>query len=407
MKLVTKSILLLLALGLIFPFVAFSQTATNDKYVVMLSLDAFRWDYSTLTNTPNLDKIAKEGVKAKALIPCYPSKTFPNHYSMATGLHPDHHGIVMNSFYDSTLGYYSMKDRAAVGNGAFYGGEPIWVTAEKQGIISASYFWVGSEAPVKGIHPTYWKPYEQRSSLLSRLDTVIHWLSLPLEQRPRLITWYFHEPDAIAHKLGPTHPKTLAYVQQLDSIIGVFISEIESLPIADKVNILIVSDHGMADISPSQYINLSQYISKDDFEFVTGGNPVYTLQPKKGEEKKVLKRLKSIPNLKVYTRNDIPQRLVYGGNHRVHDIIIEAELGYSIGFSSKTKGYSGGAHGYDNAYPDMHGIFYAKGEAFKKGYEHNAFQNIELYGIICKILGLTPQPTDGDISKVNTLFNNQ
>ena len=118
MKLVTKSILLLLALGLSSPFVAFSQTTTNDKYVVMLSLDAFRWDYSTLTNTPNLDKIAKEGVKAKALIPCYPSKTFPNHYSMATGLHPDHHGIVMNSFYDSTLGYYSMKDRAAVGNGA-------------------------------------------------------------------------------------------------------------------------------------------------------------------------------------------------------------------------------------------------------------------------------------------------
>ncbi|MHC1704457.1 MAG: ectonucleotide pyrophosphatase/phosphodiesterase [Tenuifilaceae bacterium] len=372
-------------------------TKQPDNYVVMLSLDAFRWDYSTLYNTPNLNKIAKEGVQAKALIPCYPTKTFPNHYSMATGLYPDNHGIVNNSFFDSDLGFYSIGDRQSVEYPDFYGGEPIWITAEKQGVISASFYWVGSEAQIKGIQPTYWKKYKQKVPFEERIDTVIHWLTLPVEVRPRLITWYFHEPDAIGHKQGPNSPQTKAMVERIDSLLGIFIKKVKALPHASKINIIIVSDHGMASISPDKVINLSDYLNKDWFDIISGGNPVYSLQPKEKFYQEALTSLKKIPNLKVWVRDSIPQRYHYGKNPRICDILVEANLGYSISWVGDTERYSGGTHGYDNQYPDMHGIFYAYGPAFKKGYQQPAFMNIQLYPLIAYILGIKPEPVDGKV----------
>ena len=163
-----------------------------DSYVLLISLDGFRWDYPIIYSTPNIDAFGQSGVRAQSLISCYPSKTFPNHYSIATGLHPDHHGIVNNSFYDPELGYYRLGDRKSVENGKFYGGEPIWVTAEKQGVKTASFYWVGSEAPIQGIQPTYWKRYAQKVPFTQRVDTVLKWFTLPVEQRPRLVTFYYH-----------------------------------------------------------------------------------------------------------------------------------------------------------------------------------------------------------------------
>ncbi len=322
-----KKYLLSFWLGLFLFITSIAQEA-KDNYVIMLSLDGFRWDYPTLYNTPNLNKIAQEGVKAKSLIPCYPSKTFPNHYSMATGLHPDNHGIVNNSFYDPDLGFYSIGDRQSVEFPDFYFGEPIWITAEKQGVKSASFYWVGSETQIKGMQPTYWKKYNQRVPLAYRIDTVIHWLNLPIEQRPRLITFYYHEPDWTSHDFGPESPQTKASVERIDSLLGIFIGKVKALPIASKVNVIIVSDHGMAKIN--KFINLSEFVKKEWFDVISGGNPVYSLQPKVQYYGEALATLKKIKNIKVWERDSIPLRYHYGKNKRVCDILVEADLGYGI-----------------------------------------------------------------------------
>jgi len=392
---------LALCLGYISPsFAQETSTQQPDNYVVILSLDAFRWDYSTIYNTPNLNKIAKEGVKANALISCYPSKTFPNHYSIATGLYPDHHGIVNNSFNDPELGFYSISDRQSVEYPDFYGGEPIWVTAEKQGIKTASYYWVGSEAQIEGIQPTYWKKYKQRVPFAARIDTLIHWLKLPIENRPHLIACYFHEPDWTSHEYGPVSPQTKVVVERLDSLVGVFVTKVKTLPNASKINIIIVSDHGMAPISKEKAINLSNYLSKDSFDVISGGNPIYSLQPKEGYQKKAMAILHKIPNIKVWCRDSIPARYHYGKNKRVNDILIEADLGYSISWKEDKEKFSGGTHGYDNMYPEMQGIFYAVGPDFKKGYQQPAFMNIDIYPLIAYVLKIKPASVDGKLGDV-------
>lgn len=382
---------------------ALTQTK-NDTYVLLISLDAYRWDYPEVFNTPNLKKIAQDGVRAKSLISCYPSKTFPNHYSIVTGLHPDHHGIVNNSFHDSELGYYAIGNRKSVENGAFYQGEPIWVTAEKQGVKSASYFWVGSEAPIQGIQPTYWKKYNQKTTFEQKIDTVIHWFSLPENERPRLVTFYHYQPDWTSHDYGPLAKETQQVAEQLDSLIGVFMAKLNTLPIANKINVIVLSDHGMADISSDKYINLSQHLNKSWFSTITGGNPVYSLQPKAEFYKQSLDSLKKINHLKVWERNEIPKRYVYGTNPRVNDILVESELGWSVAWVDDKDKYTGGTHGYDNLIPEMQGIFFAKGPAFKKGFVHESFMNTNIYPIMAKILGLQPAKVDGDIDTVKRIF---
>jgi len=379
-------------------------TPKPDSYVVMLSLDAFRWDYSTIYNTPNLNQIAKDGVKADAMISCYPTKTFPNHYSMATGLYPDHHGIVNNSFNDPYLGFYSISDRQSVEYPDFYGGEPIWVTAEKQGVKTASYYWVGSEAQIKGIQPTYWKKYKRKVPLADRIDTIIHWLSLPEDVRPHLITWYHDDPDWVSHEYGPVWPQTRVVVERIDSLLGVFIAKVKALPSASKINIIIVSDHGMAAISKDKVVNLSDFIDKDWFDIIAGGNPVYNLQPKDQYKKQALEILKKVPHLKVWERDSIPARYHYGKNPRVCDILVEADLGYSVGWTGDKDKYSGGTHGYDNQYPEMQGIFYAFGPAFNNGYKQPPFMNIDLYPMIAYIFGLKPEPVDGKLDEVKGML---
>ena len=253
-----------LLLGVIFsgcsanPYV---HKVPQKQYVVMLSLDGCRYDYPQLADMPNLESIARRGVKLESLQPSFPSKTFPNHYSMATGLYPDHHGIVQNSFYDPQMdAYYKIRDRQAVENGDFYGGEPIWVTAEKQGLRTASFYWVGSEAPVQGIHPTRWKVYDHHFPYAARVDTVIAWLKLPEKERPRLITWYYPEPDGVGHRFGPESPQVQAKVEYLDSLIGDFLGKLAQLPIADQVNVIVTSDHGMSRISGDKAIYFDDYL---------------------------------------------------------------------------------------------------------------------------------------------------
>ncbi len=378
----------------------------DDVYVIMLSMDGFRWDYADRVPTPNLDFIATNGVKAEYVVPAFPSNTFPNHYTMATGLYPDNHGIVNNNFYCPVLDMtYRMRDRAAVENGAFYGGEPIWVTAEKQGVTAASYFWVGSEAPVQGIQPSYWKIYDHSHPFAARIDTVAYWLSLPKEQRPQLITFYFHEPDSEGHRSGPESREIDELVMELDALVGYLLETINTLPVADNINLIITSDHGMTERSTERYIDLGQYIERDWIELAFGGNPTMLWQAKEGMLDSIYNQLKDVENMYIWKTGELPERLNFGNNPRTLDLVVMADSTWNIGWGAPAERfYSGGGHGWDNMKKDMHTIFYATGPAFRSNHTHPPFELVDLYPLIAHILNLEPAVVDGRLERVQGML---
>ncbi len=385
-----------------------SEEGTLDTYVVVVSFDGFRWDYPDLYETPNFDDMALQGVKADHLVSSFPTKTFPNHYTLATGLYPDHHGIINNSFYAPDLdGIYRIGDREMVTNPDAYFGEPIWVTAEKQGVKSGSYFWVGSEAAIMGISPSYWYTYDGDVPYLSRVDQAIKWLKMPLSERPGLVFLYFDEPDGIGHHYGPEHEETGEVVTYIDSVLGYLRSEISSLEYGELVNLIVLSDHGMGPISPDKYVNLEEHIEEEWTISVIGGNPLYLIQPEEGCADSITTALNSVEGVSSWQKDDIPTRLHYGTSPRFPGIVVVADSTWSIGTRPDPSGYSGGAHGYDNAFTDMNTIFYAEGPAFKENYSAVPFSNVEVYGIIAHILGLDPAVTDGDLARVNGMFSEE
>lgn len=378
----------------------------SEQYVVMLSMDGFRWDYASRVETPNLDYIARNGVIAEYSKPAFPSKTFPNHYSMATGLYPDNHGIVDNNFTCPDLGLtYRLGDREAVENSDFYGGEPIWVTAEKQGVITSSFFWVGSEAPVQGIQPTYWKRYDGRVPFTGRIDTVLTWLQLPIEKRPRLITFYFQEPDSQGHRTGPNSPEIDELVVELDSLVGLLINGLKQLEHYPNINLIVTSDHGMTEVSPDRYVDISQYTPRDWYETSHGGNPLLHVNPKPGMLDSAYAILNRVENISVWKKHDVPSRLNYGTNPRIGELVILADSTWSLGWGKpRNTYYTGGAHGWDNAKKDMHTIFYAMGPAFKQNHKHPSIEVVDLYPLIARIMGLKPAEVDGKIERVEEML---
>ena len=405
---VFRSTLALLAIFFLFTHTQCTSHSQpyEDTYVVMLSMDGFRWDYADRVPTPNLDFIASNGVKAEYVIPAFPSNTFPNHYTMATGLYPDNHGIVNNNFYCPELDMtYRMRDRDAVENGAFYGGEPIWVTAEQQGVTAASYFWVGSEAPVKGIQPTYWKIYDHGHPFAARIDTVAYWLQMPKEKRPQLITFYFNEPDSQGHRTGPDSQEIDELVMELDGLVGYLLETLQSLPIADNINLIVVSDHGMTERSQERYIDLSQYVDRDQMRWVFGGNPTMLLGPREGQLEAVYNSLKDVDNLFIWKTGELPERLNFGHNPRTLDLVLMADSTWNIGWGEPTERfYTGGSHGWDNAKKDMHTIFYAMGPAFKTNHTQAAFELVDLYPLIAHIMNLEPAEVDGKFDRVKDML---
>jgi predicted AlkP superfamily pyrophosphatase or phosphodiesterase len=375
------------------------------NYVVVVSLDAFRWDYSKLYKTPNLNRIAVEGVKADRMISSFPTVTFPNHYSIATGLYPDHHGLINNTFQAPDLGlFFRIGDRNAVENPSFYDGEPMWATAEKQGVRSASFFWVGSEAKVGGIQPTYWKKYDESVTFGDRIDTVVKWLGYPQEKRPELVNLYFDEPDATSHDFVPVSHETKIVVEQLDSLMGVLRTKLSALPWGDSINLIILSDHGMAPVSPSRYINIKSVAPARMFASIVGGNPLYLVTPAAGKRDSLLALLNRAPGMKAWKKSELPARWHYGTNSRIPEIVVVADSSWSIGTRPDGSGIRGGAHGYDNANSDMYSIFYATGPAFKKNYMFNQLNNVDVYNLVCKILKLEPAHNDGDLSHIKGML---
>lgn len=382
---------------------AASCNRAEKPYVIVVSLDAFRWDYCNLYDTPNLDKIVARGVRVDSVMSSFPTVTFPNHYSMATGLYPNNHGIVNNKFYASDLNLeYAVANYVAMENPDFWQGEPVWVTAETQAVNTAAFFWVGSETRIKGMYPDFWQKYNEALPLAQRTDTIIKWLQLPEAVRPHLIMWYFHEPDAVGHRFGPASPETGAMVHLLDSIMGDFMDKLSRLPVAEKVNVIITADHGMAELSPSRVLYLDEYVRAEWLEYAyLGATSLLYAKPEHREQ--VYENLRNMPHATVYKREEIPERLHYGSNPRIGDIVLVADCGWSVLRKGSVLTQKG-AHGYDNVCSDMKMIFFAYGPAFKKNYVQSEMANVDLYNLIAHILKLKPAPNDGDFERVRDML---
>ena len=393
---------------------AFSQKPIKDlkPTVILISLDGFRYDYLEKFNPPALNKLAKEGVRAKWMIPSFPTKTFPNHYTIATGLYPAHHGIVENNVYDFGT-VFSMSKREEVQNPRWWFGEPIWVTAEKQGQIAASYFFVGTETKIEGEQPTFWRAWNGTVPPQMRVDKVLGWLDLPQKTRPTMITLYFSDVDDAGHAFSPDSEETKYAVLNVDAYIERLVSGLKARKIDKNVNVIIVSDHGMA---PVNLKNATFLDDKFDFELterILWTNEIVQIFPKAGKTDEIFSKIDKLDHTTCWKKADIPARLHYRDSPRIAPIVCSSEEGWITTSRKRYDDWTAdlddienprGAHGYDNRYQSMQATFIAHGAAFKRGFIAEPFENIQVYNLMCRILGLTPAKNDGNLDAVQNML---
>lgn len=373
------------------------------NYTVVLSLDGFQFDYQDITDTPNFDSIRQNGVKATGFQPVFPSVTFVNHYTMATGLYAENHGLVANKFMvPQTRQIYSSRDANAVADSRFYGGEPIWVTAESQRIKSAVSMWVGADAVVKGYRPSRHQPYSAAVSYKARIDSIINWLSVDYDSRPYLAMCYIEATDTIGHTFGPDSPEMVAAIQQVDSLVGYFRHRLQELSFCDSINFIVVSDHGMMSVDTNRVIDLKQYLCDSWVDTVMCSSAISLVYCKKHCADSAVAALRGVDGIQAWLRNDLPERFHYS-NVRVGDVVVLADSGCALNYNSSRPARLG-AHGYDNTNLLMNGIFYAIGPDFKQGYAAPQLYNVDLYALMCRLLNIAPAQNDGRIERIEEVL---
>jgi predicted AlkP superfamily pyrophosphatase or phosphodiesterase len=379
----------------------------QKPYLILISLDGFRWDYVERFNPPHLKKFIQSGVQAASLIPSFPSKTFPNHYTIATGLYPENHGLLSNRFYsyekDKT---YKLSDRSVVEDGTWYGGTPIWVQAAKAGMVTASYFFVGTEAAIQDIRPNYYYNYDGKVKNEARVTQALEWLDMPAEKRPHVITMYFSDMDNIGHSYGPNNDAKLKEgLFELDKVLGDLFKGVAQRDL--PVNIIIVSDHGMMETPLENYIPVEK-VQEEELYFTINNGAMVNIHPKVASQTDSIYHFlkKKEANFKVYKTADTPQFEYTAKNKNWGAIQVIPDKGYyfvplrTINFQKSNTNQIFGQHGFDPEYKDLHGIFYANGPAFKKGYQHPSIKNIHIYPIMCQLLGLPiPKDIDGKLAE--------
>ena len=371
---------------------------TPGTPLILISIDGFRWDYFDKVDTPNLDKIINEGAKAEGLKTSYPSKTFPNHISIVTGSYPSNHGIISNYFYDADFDeyFYIGAGSKAVQDGKWINREPIWVTVENQLSRAMIMFWPMSDANIMGVRPSNYYVYSDNPSAVSRMDQLLSWLDLAGNDRPTFLASYFSIVDSAGHYYGPDAQGTIDEIVVVDHAIGHLLDGLESRGILDEVNVIIVSDHGMTDTPASQVINIADYINLDDVVTI-GGGPFMEIRPSEDNIEAVYQSLQGIEHTQVFKKEDIPEKFHYKDNNRIEPILLLADEHWSIVTPGRTP--SLGTHGYDPDYKSMNGIFIARGPGFKSGFLGPEVQNVHLYEMMCKLMGVTPSENDGNISQ--------
>jgi predicted AlkP superfamily pyrophosphatase or phosphodiesterase len=368
-------------------------------YIVLVSLDGFRYDYAEKYGAKNLLQMAARGASApQGMIPAYPSVTFPNHYTIVTGLYPEHHGIVANSFYDPRRkARFSYTDARSALDGSWYGGTPLWVLAGQQGMRSASFFWPGSETEIQGKRPSYYLAFDDKFADEKRVDQIIAWLRLRPEQRPHFITLYYSNVDHAGHVYGPDSRETGDAVRHVDDMIGKLTEGIK--PLGLPVDLLVVSDHGM-EATRGGWVTLDKWADLSRFE--TSGSLLYA-NSEADAEKAYHSLLGASDTFKVYRRANVPQYLHYNSNPREGDPIVVPTGPYNIAAHEprsnvNPKTPSRGGHGYDSrTMPSMKAIFYAMGPDIRAGVTVAPFENVNLYPLIAKILGLRTGTIDGKL----------
>jgi predicted AlkP superfamily pyrophosphatase or phosphodiesterase len=361
----------------------------QKPYVILISADGFRYDYAEKHGATFLQSMGKQHVKAEHMIPSYPSLTFPNHYSLVTGMYPAHHGLVDNHFYDPQLNQsYSMSNGSKVKNPVWYGGLPLWVLAEQQGMLSASFYWVGSEAPIAGASPTYYYHYNEAIPIQKRIQAVVDWLRLPEESRPHLITFYLPEIDHAGHDYGPDAAETAQAVKFVDSALQQLTEAVAatSLP----VNYIFTADHGMTKVDQQNPVLLPD-IDSTVAKLVWGGELAHIYVRDKAQLAALYTKLAAeAKGYCVYLKNETPKRWHYGADdayNRIGDILLVPE--WPRVFSRPGRKVKPGAHGFDPyCVTDMRTVFYAWGPAFKSKQAIEPFQNVDVFPVITEILGL-------------------
>jgi alkaline phosphatase D len=381
-----------------------TEASKQKPYVIMVSIDGFRHDYAKKYNAKNILAIAENGSSATSMIPSFPSKTFPNHYTMVTGLYPQNHGIVSNSFYDKLIEKeYRIGDRDAVENGSWYGGIPLWNLAQLQGMCAASYFWVGSEANVNGLRPKYYYAYEKQTPYEYRIQRVLEWLKLPEATRPHFITLYFSLVDTQGHRFGPDAEETKEAVLTVDEQIGALRKGLKESGL--PISLVVTSDHGMADIT--KLINIHDYLELEKGQFYSG--PMAMIYTKnEAETNDFYEKLQNRENLKVYKKDAVPSYLNFNKGDRISDLVLITEPPYNIIYTEKeiTEVKPGGTHGYDPfEFKDMHTIFYIEGPKIKKNYVLSPIENIHIYPLVAHLLGLKLiTPIDGKLEVTESVL---
>ncbi len=386
-----------------------------EPTVILVSIDGFRYDYIEKYNTKTLNKLAKNGVRAKWLIPSFPTKTFPNHYTIATGLLPQNHGIVANNMYDPEFdAVFTLGKREEVQNSRWWGGEPIWVTAEKQGQIAGAFFFPGTEASIKGEYPTYWKTYDGKIPNKTRVDTVLSWLDKPKDKRPTLLTLYFSDVDDAGHSYSPNNKKTGKAVRKIDKMVKRLYKGLKKRKIHNKVNLIIVSDHGMAKVPQKNAIVIDELFDNNLAKQIFWVSEIVQIFPKVGKKDEIYNSIKSklSPQATVYKKEDLPERFQYLNNRRIAPILVLPNEGWILVTRKRFEDMKAsgrintirGSHGYDNELVSMRAIFIGHGDAFRQNYVSEPFNNKQIYNLMCKILGLKPAKNDGDFRVVKDLL---
>jgi len=378
--------------------------------VILISLDGFRWDYLSKTDTPNLDILVENGVISESLIPVFPSKTFPNHLSIVTGCYPENHGILSNNMYDQEWDaeYYIGENSDPVKDGRWYDAEPIWVTAEKQGKLTGTYFWPGSEAEINGTRPSYYGVYDGNISREDRVQKILEWIDLPKQSRPVFMTLYFSDVDSWGHNIGPDAIGMNSIIKEIDESIGLLVSGLNKREILDNINIIITSDHGMAGLSRDRVIFLDDYININDVRMVDW-SPVAMILP---EDDSIVSTYSALydahPQMSVFKKEDVPARLHFNNHRRIPPIICIAADGWSISdrdyFDENPYSFTGGTHGYEPINKSMHGIFIASGPGLKEGLTIDSFSSIHIYEVIAHILDIDTPENDASFDSISVML---
>lgn len=373
--------------------------------VLMISIDGFRHDYLDLYQPPNLLALAAGGARAERLVPSFPSKTFPNHYTLVTGLVPDRHGIVSNNMVDAELGRFSLSNRDAVSDGRWWQGEPVWNTAQRQGLPAAAMFWPGSEAAIDGMRPNFWVAYDGSISGADRLRRITDWLSLPEAEKPRFLTLYFSRLDDAGHHHGPRSKQAREAVLSVDQLIGDLRHSLEAMN--QPVHWVIVSDHGMAETTPERVIMIDDLLDLDDVEIIDK-SPVLAIAPKSGPPteawiERSVAALNQSPHLEAYRKENLPKRLDHGQHPRVAPVLGIADEGWRFAIRSqearKPQVGSAGQHGYDPSVDSMGALLILAGPRIRTT-TLGPVDNVDIYSLVCDLLEITPAPNDGSLENL-------